>query len=738
LAIAPTAHAQQVVATVPTTPEPIAVAVNPTTNKIYVANTENTGVVTVIDGATNTTSAVQVGMNPDGIAVNPVTNKIYVANANDSTVTVIDGATSATTTVPVGPNPGTIAVNPTTNKIYVIAINNAEAQNASVTVIDGATNTPTNNVAPNINPGFRGIGAGAIAIDEGTNKIFVNDFNNDDVVEIDGATNAVVTAIPASDPTGIAVNPATHLVYITNGPDGTVSVFNETTGTVPTVQIGSRLVGVAVNSVTDKIYALDTGIQTVEVIDGATNAVSSIPIGGESSAIAVNSVTNQVYVANSTAQGTVTVINGATTATSTLPVGSNPFAVAVNPTTNDAYVVNNDASGTVTVVNGSASQAPMITVEPHSQTVEAGAPVAFSISGNESPLAYQWFLNGVALTDGGGFSGSTGATLFISRGVGASDSGAYTCTVTNSAGSATSSAATLTVATSLTPGRLINISTSAYVASGSDILIAGFTVRGTGSKTMILRGIGPTLSNTFNESGTLLDPALSLFDSANPAKLITKDAGWQNPPSAPGGIWSGQAMPTDPTESDFAQVGAFSLAPGSADSAVKVTLPAGGYTSQIASAGNNAGVALAEVYDDDSEASPTEIINISARAYVPPPAIPFNVVIAGFVIEGSTSETVLIRVSGPALSEFGVQGTLSDPKVTLYDNSRNIIAMDQGWKGSPQITSAASSVGAFAWTKSSSADSAILITLPPGAYTAQAASVAGNGGVVLVEVYSVK
>jgi YVTN family beta-propeller protein len=95
--IAATAHAQQVVATVPTTPQPIAVAVNPSTNRIYVANSEPNGIVTVIDGATDTISAVQVGMNPDGIAVNPVTNKIYVANADSDSVTVIDGATNAPT-----------------------------------------------------------------------------------------------------------------------------------------------------------------------------------------------------------------------------------------------------------------------------------------------------------------------------------------------------------------------------------------------------------------------------------------------------------------------------------------------------------------------------------------------------------------------------------------------------------------------------------------------------------------
>ena len=71
------------------------------------------------------TQSVNVGITPDAVAVNPVTNKIYVANHNDggceccSTVTVIDGATNNTTTVNVEVAPHGVAVNSVTNKIYV-------------------------------------------------------------------------------------------------------------------------------------------------------------------------------------------------------------------------------------------------------------------------------------------------------------------------------------------------------------------------------------------------------------------------------------------------------------------------------------------------------------------------------------------------------------------------------------------------------------------------------------------
>ena len=95
------ARAQTVTTTVSVGSTPVAVVVNPATNKIYVVN-GNSSNVTVIDGATNSTATVSVGSVPGAAAVNPVTNKMYVVNFGSNNVTVIDGATNATTTVGVG------------------------------------------------------------------------------------------------------------------------------------------------------------------------------------------------------------------------------------------------------------------------------------------------------------------------------------------------------------------------------------------------------------------------------------------------------------------------------------------------------------------------------------------------------------------------------------------------------------------------------------------------------------
>jgi len=98
---------------------------------------------------------------------------------------------------------------------------------------------------------------------------------------------------------------------------------------------------------------------------------------------------------------------------------------------------------------------------------------------------------------------------------------------------------------------------------------------------------------------------------------------------------------------------------------------------------------------------------------------------------------VLIRASGPALIPFGVTGTLPDPQLQLHAGDGSVIATNAAWGGNAQIASAAASVGAFTWSNTGSNDSALLITLPPGAYTAQVAGASGDTGVALVEVYEV-
>jgi hypothetical protein len=124
--------------------------------------------------------------------------------------------------------------------------------------------------------------------------------------------------------------------------------------------------------------------------------------------------------------------------------------------------------------------------------------------------------------------------------------------------------------------------------------------------------------------------------------------------------------------------------------------------------------------------------NISMRAQV---GTGSDIMIAGFTVTGTTAKTVLIRASGPALTPFGVTGVLPDPALRVLSGS-SVLAANTGWAGDPLTAAAAASVGAFSWGASGTPDSAVLVTLPPGDYTAEVSGASGDTGVALVEIYA--
>ena len=114
--------------------------------------------------------------------------------------------------------------------------------------------------------------------------------------------------------------------------------------------------------------------------------------------------------------------------------------------------------------------------------------------------------------------------------------------------------------------------------------------------------------------------------------------------------------------------------------------------------------------------------------------------IPGFVVEGSGTETLLIRADGPALTVFGVTGALAAPTLAVTSQATGaMLATNTGWGTNPnpaQVASIAAQVGAFPLA-SGSADCAVIVTLQPGAYTVQVSGVGGTTGVALAEVYEV-
>jgi hypothetical protein len=260
----------------------------------------------------------------------------------------------------------------------------------------------------------------------------------------------------------------------------------------------------------------------------------------------------------------------------------------------------------------------------------------------------------------------------------------------------------------------------------------GFVTGGagtSGSEPLLIRGVGPSIGpgSVFNVPGVITDPSLTLLRESNHA-TVASNSGWGSNQTA--------VMTADNA------TGAFPLTdPASLDSAAVVSLPSvnGGYSATFAGQSGDSGFVLTEIYDDTTFYTPTSprLINLSCLTTIAPGAA----LDVGFVVGGATAKTVLIRVGGPALHAlYGIGGVMTDPqlRVSPLNSSSTILAFNAGWGGSQQLVSAAASVGAYSFPNANSLDSAVLITLAPGAYSVQVASTSGVGGAVLVEIYDVQ
>lgn len=280
----------------------------------------------------------------------------------------------------------------------------------------------------------------------------------------------------------------------------------------------------------------------------------------------------------------------------------------------------------------------------------------------------------------------------------------------------------LTTGTGLTAGatkdrRLTNLSSRVRTANAPDVAIAGFTIAGTASKLVLIRAAGPTLG-LFGVTGSLSAPKLELFRGSS---VIETNTGWTT------------AANSAAIAAAASSSGAFAFAAGSADSAILTTLAPGGYTAQISSGSGSAGVGLIEVYDLSTATVGQNLVNLSTRALA---GTGNEMLISGLIIGGTLPKRVLIRAAGPALAAFNLTGVLARPQLTLFSGNTPVF-VNSGWSTSTDaaaITTASAQAGAFAFA-SGSADAAMIVTLAPGAYTAQVTGVGGATGLALVEIY---
>ncbi len=226
---------------------------------------------------------------------------------------------------------------------------------------------------------------------------------------------------------------------------------------------------------------------------------------------------------------------------------------------------------------------------------------------------------------------------------------------------------------------------------------------------MAIVATGPSLTQ-YGIANALANPTLSLVRQSDQVVIATNDD-WQ-------------------TAANAAQLQAAGFAPSNTlESAILMTLPPGAYTALVSGVGNTTGVGIIGVYEVDHPEFP--LANIATRGKV---LTGNDVMIGGFIVQGIAPQTVAIVATGPSLTQYGIANALANPTLTLVRQSdQTVLATNDDW----QTAANAAQLQAAGFAPSNTLESAILITLPPGAYTAIVSGVGGTTGVGVIGVYQV-
>jgi FtsP/CotA-like multicopper oxidase with cupredoxin domain len=265
------------------------------------------------------------------------------------------------------------------------------------------------------------------------------------------------------------------------------------------------------------------------------------------------------------------------------------------------------------------------------------------------------------------------------------------------------------VAPSAPTAQTLNLSTRLKVDTGDNALIGGFIVTGNASKTIVLRGLGPSLTSQGLVT-VLADPTLDLRNSAGAS--ILKNDNWK--------------------DIQRSQIESAALQPGNdLESVIMTTLDPGAYTVLLTGKNGGTGVGLIEIYDTDPPGSASELANISSRGEV---QTQDNVMIGGVILGASANGTrVVVRGLGPSLADVGIRTPLANPTLDLRDANGASLIYGDNWQEDAATAAQLTSLGL---APKKAQEAAILANLPPGAFTAILAGKDGGTGVGLVEIYN--
>ena len=254
---------------------------------------------------------------------------------------------------------------------------------------------------------------------------------------------------------------------------------------------------------------------------------------------------------------------------------------------------------------------------------------------------------------------------------------------------------------------LLNISTRMHVLTGDRALIGGFIITGTEQKTVIVRGIGPSLPMP----GTLSDPVIEVHGPAG--ELLGSNDNWKEAA----------------TQQQISDSG---LAPSNdLESALWGVINPGAYTIILRGKDGGTGIGSVEVYDLDEPAD-SRLANVSTRGFVDTGD---NVMIGGLIVGGGnpgSTAKVVVRALGPSLP---VNGGLANPTVELHDENGAVVAFNDDWKTRPDGSSQQAEIEATTIPPSNDLESALVRRLTAGSYTAIVRGASSTSGIGLVEAY---
>lgn len=753
-----------------------------TTTKTFLLTVTTTATCVPVSFAAAADSTV--GSNPVSVAVGDFNRDgnqdLAVVNQGTNNVSILlgDGAGGfgAPTNHDVGSNPMSVAVGDFNGDgKQDIAVANLSSANVSILLGDGAGGFGT---ATNFSVGF------------GPSAVAVADFNGDHKQDLAFSVGTNLMAVLLGDgtgsfgaPTAFGVNNDAEAIAVGdfNG-DGKqdIAVANGAFGNNPPNNVVSIFLGDGADSFTGPTnFAVGNnprsiaigdfngdGVQDLAVADNGAGKVSILlgnGTGGFSAATDFNAGGNAVSVAlgdfNGDGKQDLVTVNfnspdasillgdglGGFGAPTKFSVGANPFSVAVGDFNGDGkqdVVAANLTSDTVSLLLRDCSlTAPTIQFSAATYSVGEGAgqlTVTVTRTGDTAATSTVHYAtsNGTA-TAGSDYTNTSGDLTFgptvTSRTfdvpviddslVEGNETFTVKLTAPTGATLGSPSIATVTIVDndqtptptptpSATPSptpaavQLSNISGRTFVEFDAKSGICGFIITGGTGKKVIVRGIGPSLEGaTPPVSDALQNPMIELHDGTG--SLIFTNLDWRDTQET--AIENSQLAPSDDREA-----------------AVIATLQPGAYTAIVRGEGGTTGVGLVEVYELDSGQG--QLANVSVRGDV---LTGEDVLITGVILTGGTSEKVVFRALGPELTERNLTGVLADPTLDIYDADGTLLSSNDNWMDGAD----ASEISADGLAPTDDRESALLLTLPAGTYTAIVRGVNGETGLALAEAY---